>query len=189
MGLFTANPVFDMLKQDHRKVEELFQEFEEAQDSRSKARIIQETLRELDVHAKLEEALIYPAIRKKLDEEDLMDEALEEHHVAHVLMNELKRMKASDARYEAKFTVLGESIKHHVKEEEGTMFPQAEKADINWEQLSQKAMEQKKALVARVTGNASHSRKRSSGSRSRRRRGAARTKRGRSSSRQLKKAA
>jgi hypothetical protein len=118
-----------------------------------------------------------------------MDEALEEHHVAHVLMNELKRMKASDARYEAKFTVLGESIKHHVKEEEGTMFPQAEKADINWEQLSQKAMEQKKALVARVTGNASHSRKRSSGSRSRRRRGAARTKRGRSSSRQLKKAA
>ena len=78
-----------------------------------------------------------------------MDEALEEHHVAHTLMNELKRMSPSDDRYDAKFTVLGENIKHHVKEEEGSMFPEAEKADLNWEELAQQAMERKEALKAR----------------------------------------
>ena len=76
-----------------------------------------------------------------------MDEALEEHHVAHILINELKRMSPSDDRYEAKFTVLGESIKHHVKEEEETMFPKAENADIDWDELNQKAMERKDALA------------------------------------------
>ena len=150
MGIFgSSNPVFDMLKQDHSKVKGLFEEFEGAKDSRIKQRIIETTLLELEIHAKLEEALIYPAIRKKLDEEDIMDEALEEHHVAHVLMNELKRMRPSDDRYHAKFKVLGENIKHHVKEEEGTMFPKAEKADLDWERLEQKAREQKEALMDR----------------------------------------
>ncbi len=157
MGLFTTNPVFDMLKKDHKKVQELFDEFESAEDHRSKARIVQDTLKELVVHAKLEETLIYPAIREGIEQEDVMDEALEEHHVAHVLINELKRMKPDDTRYDAKFTVLGESIKHHVKEEEGTMFPEAEKADINWEELEQEAMEQKETLMARINNEAPRS--------------------------------
>ena len=151
MGLITTNPVFEMLKKDHKKVQRLFEEFEAADDSRSKTRIVQEALLELEVHAKLEETLIYPAIREKIEEEDLMDEALEEHHVAHVLINELKRMKPSDERYEAKFTVLGESIKHHVKEEEGTLFPEAEKADIEWDELAEDAKKQKETLMGRLT--------------------------------------
>ena len=180
MGLFTTNPVFDMLKKDHKKVQELFDQFEGAEDSRSKVRIVQDTLRELEVHAKLEETLIYPAIRERIEEEEVMDEALEEHHVAHVLINELKRMKPSDTRYQAKFTVLGESIKHHVKEEEGTMFPEAEKADINWEELGQEAMKRKEALMARITNEASRSSTRTT---------TARKRRSRSQARRLKKAA
>ena len=78
-----------------------------------------------------------------------MDEALEEHHVAHTLINELRRRAKSNGRYEAKFKVLGESIKHHVKEEEGTMFPEAENADLDWEALAQKAMARKQVLMAR----------------------------------------
>ena len=154
MGFFTSNPVFDLLKKDHAKVKDMFDQFEQAKDSRTKARLIQETLRELDVHATVEERLIYPAIREKIDAEDIMDEALEEHHVAHVLINELKRMTPGDDRYEAKFTVLGENIKHHVKEEEGTMFPEAEKADLDWEELARKAMERKEALMAKESGAA-----------------------------------
>ena len=174
MGLFTTNPVFDMLKKDHKKVQELFDQFEAAEDSRSKVRIVQDTLRELEVHAKLEETLIYPAIRERIEEEEVMDEALEEHHVAHVLINELKRMKPSDTRYQAKFTVLGESIKHHVKEEEGTMFPEAEKADINWEELGQEAMKRKDTLMARIRNEVSRSSTRTTTVRKRRSRSQAR---------------
>ena len=148
MGLFgSSNPVFEMLEQDHSKVKKLFEEFEAAEDSRTKQRIMKNTLLELEVHAELEETLIYPAIRKKIDADKIMDEALEEHHVAHTLINELKRGAGKSERHEAKFKVLGESIKHHVKEEEGTMFPQAEKADLDWEALAQEAMERKKALL------------------------------------------
>ena len=182
MGLFTTNPVLDTLKKDHQKVQELFDEFEAAGDSRSKTRIVQEALRELEVHAKLEEMLIYPAIREKIDDREVMDEALEEHHVAHVLINELKRMRTSDKRYDAKFTVLGESIKHHVKEEEGTIFPEAEKAEINWEELSQEAMKRKETLRVRIGNGASRSRP------GRRRKGT-RPRRTRPRGRRLKKAA
>jgi hemerythrin superfamily protein len=150
MGLFgPSNPVFDMLKQDHAKVKKLFEAFEEAKDSRTKERIIRDTLLELDVHTKLEETLIYPAIREKIDADKIMDEALEEHHVAHTLINELKRGVGKNGRYEAKFKVLGESIKHHVKEEEGTMFPEAEKADVDWKTLEQKARARKETLMAK----------------------------------------
>ena len=148
MGIFgSSNPVFEMLEQDHSKVKAMFDEFESAKDARTKQRIMKQTLLELEVHAKLEESLIYPAIRKKIDADDIMDEALEEHHVAHTLINELKRGAGKNGRNDAKFTVLGESIKHHVKEEEGTMFPQAEKADLDWEALAQEAMERKNALL------------------------------------------
>ena len=153
MGMFTStNPVFEMLKADHEKVKALFAQFEEANDSRTKERIVRETLHELDIHAKLEETLIYPAIRREMDTHDIMDEALEEHHVAHTLINELKRMTPSDTRFDAKFTVLGESIKHHVQEEEGHMFPEAEKADLPWEELQQQAMKRKEALLAKQCG-------------------------------------
>ena len=83
-------------------------------------------LMELEVHSKLEEELIYPAIRAEIDDDDLMDEALEEHHVVHGLLGELKKMKPSDERYDAKFTVLAENVRHHIKEEESDMFPMAE---------------------------------------------------------------
>jgi len=165
MGLFTTNPVMEMLKSDHKKVQGLFEQFESTDNSRTKARIVDETLRELEVHATLEEKLIYPAIRKKIDQADVMDEALEEHHIAHVLINELKRMKESDPRYDAKFTELGESIKHHVKEEEGTMFPEAEKADIDWDKLSQEAMKRKHRLMARKSGKGNRARMKNSSSR------------------------
>jgi hemerythrin superfamily protein len=103
------NPVFNMLKDDHAKVKQLFEEFEKAEDFRAKERIIRDTLLELEVHANVEETLIYPAIREQLDAEEVMDQALEEHHLAHTLMNELKRRAGSTERYQAKFKVLGET--------------------------------------------------------------------------------
>ena len=96
---------------------------------------VETVLTELAVHSKLEEELIYPAIRAEIDDDDLMDEALEEHHVVHGLLVELKKMKPSDERYDAKFTVLAENVRHHIKEEESEMFPKAEDCEIDWDAL------------------------------------------------------
>ena len=138
----------DMLKEDHKKVKALFAEYEEA-DSRRKADIAKTTIQELEIHADLEERLIYPAIRQEIDADDLMSEAIEEHHLVHVLIAELKKLKSGDEKFHAKFTVLGELVKHHIEEEEGEMLPEAEKSDIDWEELTAQVTKRKEQLRAK----------------------------------------
>jgi hemerythrin superfamily protein len=145
-----ASAITDLLRADHKKVKGLFEEFEQADDAKAKHRIVETALAELEVHAKLEEELIYPAIRAEIGDEDLMDEALEEHHVVHGLLGELKKMKPSDERYDAKFTVLAENIRHHIKAEESDMFPQAEESEIDWEALSAQVTKRKEQLLAKA---------------------------------------
>lgn len=143
----TSNPVLKMLKADHKKVEELFAEYQEA-TQRKQQDIAQTTIQELKIHAELEEELIYPAIREGIGDDELMDEAIEEHHLVHVLIAELKELEPSDDSFRAKFSVLGELVKHHVKEEEGKMFPQALKAEIDWEALNADVLQRKGQLMA-----------------------------------------
>jgi hemerythrin superfamily protein len=143
----TSNPVLKMLKADHKKVKALFAEYEEA-TPRKKQDIAQTTIQELEIHAGLEEKLIYPAIREGIDDNEVMNEAMEEHHLVHVLIAELKELEPSDDTFRAKFILLGELVKHHVKEEEGEMFPQAEKAKIDWETLEAEVMRRKEQLMA-----------------------------------------
>ena len=157
-----ASMVTDMLREDHTKVKGLFEKFEEADDANAKQRIVEMALAELDVHAKLEEELIYPAIRSEIDDDDLMDEALEEHHVVHGLIGELNKMKPSDKRYDAKFTVLSENVRHHIKEEESEMFPKAEDCDIDWEALHQQVMKRKDQLMAKVAAPSKNGKDKSS---------------------------
>lgn len=145
-----AQDVLQMLRDDHEKVKSLFQEFEEAEDSRTKQRICDETLLELKVHAQLEEEVFYPAVRGELDEEDLMDEAVEEHHVAKMLIDELEEMGSDDDTFDAKFTVLGEVIDHHVVEEEGEMFPKVEDMDLDFESLAQEMTQRKEELMEEI---------------------------------------
>lgn len=138
----------DLLKKDHREVEQLFTSFEKA-DSRSRQRIADEAIKALEVHTKIEESLVYPAIREATGEEDMMDEAVEEHHVVKLLIKELHKMKASAEGYKAKFKVLSELVKHHVQEEEQEMFPQAEQTDIDWEEIGQEAMSIKEKMMSK----------------------------------------
>jgi hypothetical protein len=163
MAMFTksqeasASSMTDMLREDHKKVKGLFEEFEQADDATTKQRIVETALMELEVHAKLEEELIYPAIRTEIDDDELMDEALEEHHVAHGLLGELKKMKPSDERYDAKFTVLTENVKHHIKEEESDMLPKAEDCDIAWEALYSQVAKRKEQLMAQASATSKNS--------------------------------
>jgi hypothetical protein len=143
--------VLEMLKEDHEKVKKLFEEFESA-EGRERGEIAKTAIQELEVHAELEEKLIYPAIREEIDDPDLMNEAIEEHHLVHVLIAELKRLKPNDERFQAKFSVLSELVKHHIEEEEGEMLPKAEDSDIDWESLEARVVKRKEALMAKAAG-------------------------------------
>ncbi|MBX3300686.1 MAG: hemerythrin domain-containing protein [Nitrospira sp.] len=136
----------ELLKEDHREVEQLFTSFEEA-DGRSRQGIADKVLKALEIHTKIEESLVYPAIREATGEEDMVDEANEEHHVVGLLIKELHKMKASAKGYKTKFKVLSELVKHHIEEEEKEMFPETEQADIDWEELGQEAMSIKERMA------------------------------------------
>jgi hemerythrin superfamily protein len=135
----------EMLKQDHRKVEELFKQFEETEDDNIKEQICEMTIHELETHAALEEEIFYPAAQPHVDDQELIDEAREEHHVVKLLLGELKKMSAGDERYDAKYKVLAESVKHHVEEEESELFPMVQD-DLDVEGLGQKMQARKEKL-------------------------------------------
>jgi len=137
-----------MLKADHKKVKQLFDQFEEAKDRRTKKKIVQSALEELSVHATLEEEIFYPSVREEIDDEDVMNEADEEHHVAKVLIAELEQMDGSESHYDAKFTVLAENVRHHIKEEEGEMLPKAQETDIDFDVLGEKMFRHKNRLMS-----------------------------------------
>jgi hemerythrin superfamily protein len=151
--------VFEMLKADHRHVQDLFTKFEDA-DKRARASIADETLTALEVHAALEEELVYPAVAEVIDDEELINEAKEEHHVAKVLIKELRKMDAEDEGFSTKFKVLGELVSHHIEEEEGEMFPQAQEGGFEPESISDEVSKRKAKLMQKYEGG-----KKSSGSR------------------------
>src|SRR4029077_16943166 len=136
---------FELLKADHQKVKGLFKQFKQLkQDEGSgaeKTELVKEICEELKIHTQIEEELFYPAVREvisgdELDEgADLMDEALVEHAGAKDLVAQLEEMDLDDELYDAKVTVLSEQIDHHVKEEEGKMFPKAKRAHLDKQSL------------------------------------------------------
>src|SRR6476646_11953045 len=107
-----------LLKEDHRAVEKLFKEFEDAKGEGRKEKLAQRICLELSIHTKIEEEIFYPACDGKVDE-DLLKEAHVEHDSAKLLMAEIEAGNGqSDDFFDAKVQVLGEQIDHHVKEEE-----------------------------------------------------------------------
>ena len=120
-----------LLRQDHKTVEGLFKKFEKTGDGATKTRrdLVDRIIKELAVHAEIEEQVFYPAVRAELpDETDLVLEALEEHHVVKWTLSELDGMDPSHERFKAKVTVLMESVRHHVEEEEDELFPKVRDA-------------------------------------------------------------
>jgi hemerythrin superfamily protein len=120
-----------VLIQDHRTVDELFKRFEKTGDRAYKTRgeLVEKMIRELSIHAAIEEQVFYPRLREAGREiKDEVLEGLEEHHLIKELCAELEKMSPEQERFEAKVTVLTEVVRHHVEEEEGEMFPRARKA-------------------------------------------------------------
>ena len=141
-GRMASQDAMDLLTQDHRKVEKMFDEFKKSKDNK----LVKEACNELKIHTQIEEEIFYPALRKALDETDLLDEAKVEHDSAKELISQLEGMRPNEKLYAAKFTVLGEYIKHHVKEEEKELFPKAKKTDLDFDDLGEQLRTRKQEL-------------------------------------------
>src|SRR5690349_18928066 len=119
---------FNLLKADHRKVEELFSQLESASGGAAKMRVFEQIRTELELHTHIEETIFYPALEEPKQTHDLTLEAYEEHDVVKKLLQELSRAKSANEEWEAKAKVLQENVEHHVEEEENELFPKASKA-------------------------------------------------------------
>lgn len=140
-----------LLEKDHREVERLFSKFEKAKEDAEKAELARQICMELKVHTRIEEEMLYPMAREETGEDDLVDEAKVEHDTAKMLIKDIESGKPSDDLFDARVSVLGEYIKHHVKEEEGELFPAIEKkADLDLDQLGEKLMQRKQALMEKM---------------------------------------
>ena len=141
-----------LLKADHRKVEELFEQFEKSTGDSRKEKIAGQICLELSVHATIEEEIFYPACEGKVDE-DLLKESYVEHDAAKVMIAEISAGEGeSDEFFDAKVKVLKEEIEHHVEEEERRMeglFVQARKAGLDMDSLGEQLAARKQELLAR----------------------------------------
>ncbi len=122
-----------LLKKDHRTVEDLFKRFEKLGDRARKGKqdVVERIIKELSVHAAIEEAVLYPSIRTAVEDreiDELVLESLEEHHIVKWTLSELEGMSPDHERFDAKVTVLITSVRHHVDEEEQELFPKMAKA-------------------------------------------------------------
>lgn len=146
----TYTDAIALLKADHRKVEQLFEQYETASGSTNKKKLAHQICIELKVHTAIEEEIFYPAFRGKI-EGDTLDEAYVEHDGAKVLVNDIEAGAPGDEFYDAKVHVLSEEIKHHVHEEEMPaegMFAQCRKADVDLVALRDAMLARKNELMA-----------------------------------------
>ena len=146
----TTVDAIDMLKQDHDKVEKAFRDFEkiDRQDTEACRQLIRTVCEDLKLHTTLEEEVFYPAVREAIGDEDLMNEAAVEHETAKMLIDQLENTDSDDPSYFATFTVLGEYVRHHIKEEQGEMFPAAKRAKVDLAALGERMRARKEDLQA-----------------------------------------
>ena len=141
-----------LLKADHRKVEELFEQFEKARGDDRKQKLALQICKELTVHTILEEEIFYPACEGKV-EDDLLKESVVEHDAAKVMIAEIEAGEPSEEFYDAKVKVLQEEIEHHVQEEEQRgkgMFAQARDSDMDLDALGEQMAARKEQLLAEI---------------------------------------
>ncbi len=139
-----------LIKQDHAQVKDLFELFEDSDDPSEQVQLARKAIEMLKVHAEFEEELFYPAIRKAAANGVIeeLEEADEEHHVAKLLIAELEQMSGDEDNFHAKFTVLAENVRHHIKEEEKQVFAKARKSGIDLDWLGEQISERKQELLS-----------------------------------------
>jgi hypothetical protein len=147
-----ASPsALELLKQDHREVEEWLDEYDELkEDGDQKAELAEKICLALKVHARIEEEVFYPQAREATKDNDLIDEAVVEHATVKNLIAEIEAMEVGEELYDAKMRVLGEMVKHHIKEEEDELFPELEAAKVDLNAVGKEIAERKEELMSEM---------------------------------------
>lgn len=135
----------ELLKQDHDKVDRLFQKVKATEEDKHKE-LFEQIKQELEVHTHIEETIFYPKIKEEKELEDIVLEGIEEHHQAKMFLRELSGLADDSEKFEPKLKVLMEDVEHHVMEEEGEMFPKINKMfdEATLEDLGKQMEEEKK---------------------------------------------
>ena len=143
---------FDLLEQDHREVEEWFDEYDELEDNDDgrKSGLAEKICLALKVHAQIEEEIFYPQAREATKDNDLLDEAVVEHATVKNLVAEIEEMEVGDDLYDAKVRVLGEMVKQHIKEEEDELFPEVQSAKVDIDALGKELAQRKEELMSEM---------------------------------------
>lgn len=143
---------FDLLEQDHREVEEWFDEYDELKDRDEdrKTELAEKICLALKVHAQMEEEIFYPQAREASQDNDLIDEAIVEHSTVKNLIAEIEAMEVGEELYDAKIRVLGEMVKQHIKEEEEELFPELQSTKMDLDAVGKELAERKQELMAEM---------------------------------------
>lgn len=143
-----------LLGADHKKVQKLFKDFKKLKtdEALEKTELIKTVCDELTIHARIEEEIFYPAVREATAEADLLDEAEVEHAGIRDLVEQLEAMDPGRDLYDATFTVLAENVTHHIREEEGELFPKVKQSELDLVDLGQQLRERQNDLKAQLSG-------------------------------------
>jgi hemerythrin superfamily protein len=140
-----------LLRADHRLVSGLFEQFEKTRSATKKKALVQQICTELTVHAQVEEEIFYPAVKAALKDKELVPEARVEHDTLKSLIAQVEGVEPDGENYDAKVKVMSEYVKHHVKEEQGEMFPKAKATRLDMSELGTRIMARKEALLGTVS--------------------------------------
>jgi hemerythrin superfamily protein len=143
----TSVDALELLEQDHREVEQLFDEYDEEGDGKRKEQLAREICQALEVHAQIEERIFYPRAREATKDNDLIDEAIVEHGSVKHLIGEIEAMQVGDDLYDAKVRVLEELVKRHIQEEEDELFPELVSAKMDTKAVGREIAERKQELM------------------------------------------
>lgn len=147
-----APDAIELLKKDHAAVKKAFKQFEKAKykDPNAMREFVATICNDLTMHTKLEEEIFYPAVRAKIKDDDLMNEALVEHNSAKTLIAEIEKLPGDDPMLKPSVTVLAEYVQHHVREEEREILPKAKRLKLDLAGLAQEMLARREQLKAAV---------------------------------------
>ena len=147
-----SRDVLELLEEDHRKVEEMFDEFDELEgDDKRRGQLAKQICRELTVHAQIEEEIFYPRAREATKDDELIDEALVEHESVKHLIEEIEDIEPGEDLFDTRIRVLEEMVKRHIQEEEEELFPELASAGMDVEAVGQELAKRKQELMAEMS--------------------------------------